>query len=93
MKRLWLMAAIAMLFGAAQFVWAAELPAPAERKVDFARDVRPLLAAQYWKCHGALDRRILRRFRALLPCLPQIPHRPWAESPNTGSCDSSCRFF
>jgi cytochrome c553 len=32
---------------------AADLPAPADRKVDFSRDVKPLLAKHCWSCHGA----------------------------------------
>jgi hypothetical protein len=30
-----------------------KLPPPADRKVDFAKDVRPLLEKHCWKCHGA----------------------------------------
>ncbi|MBC7820271.1 MAG: PSD1 domain-containing protein [Planctomycetaceae bacterium] len=30
-----------------------KLPPPADRKIDFAKDVRPLLEKHCWKCHGA----------------------------------------
>lgn len=30
-----------------------KLPPPADRKIDFARDVRPLLEKHCWKCHSA----------------------------------------
>ena len=39
------------------------------------------------------DRRVFRRFPALLPCWPRTRHPLPAESPSTRSCDSSCRFF
>ncbi len=31
---------------------AAELPPPVDRKIDFARDVKPLLGKHCWSCHG-----------------------------------------
>jgi hypothetical protein len=31
---------------------AAELPPAAEQKIDFARDIRPLLSQHCWSCHG-----------------------------------------
>src|SRR6185312_15733085 len=31
---------------------AVELPPPADRKIDYAREVRPLLAKHCWSCHG-----------------------------------------
>ncbi len=30
-----------------------KLPPPADRKIDFVKDVRPLLEKHCWKCHGA----------------------------------------
>lgn len=39
--------------GLAFGVGAADLPPPAKRKVDFAKDIRPLFQKRCVKCHGA----------------------------------------
>src|ERR1041385_5492781 len=37
---------------AALSTFAADLPAPAERTIDFARDVQPIFAKHCYECHG-----------------------------------------
>lgn len=44
--------AAVLLAGAALRADAGDLPPPADRKIDFAKDVRPLLAKHCWACHG-----------------------------------------
>ncbi len=64
----WICLAAALACGAAATrAVAEELPPAAKSKIDFARDVQPLLAKHCWSCHGAekqesglrLDRRSL----------------------------------
>src|SRR5262245_27614650 len=49
---------VAGVVGVLPAAWAADAPAAADaqdkkdKKVDFARDVRPILAAHCWSCHG-----------------------------------------
>ena len=38
---------------AANVASAAELPAPAKRKVDFVKDIQPILESRCYECHGA----------------------------------------
>ena len=38
---------------ATHFASGAELPAPAKRKVDFVKDVQPILESRCYECHGA----------------------------------------
>jgi hypothetical protein len=42
-----------LLAVAAQVAWAAELPPAAKRKVDFVKDVQPILESRCYECHSA----------------------------------------
>ena len=49
--------AVLLLFGPASIGFAAEvdesrLPAPAAQKIDFVRDIKPILQGHCWKCHS-----------------------------------------
>lgn len=44
--------ALAILFGFGLAADAAPLPPPLDRKVDYARDVQPILAKHCYRCHG-----------------------------------------
>ena len=46
---------VGMLFalaGTCEFLCAAELPNPVDRKIDFMRDVDPILVQHCYACHG-----------------------------------------
>src|SRR5258708_40217247 len=54
MKVLWWFGLIASVvaFGFTQLAVAGETPAAPSRKVDFSREIRPILANHCWSCHG-----------------------------------------
>ena len=52
MRRLFLPVAMFVACEIAAHLQAAELPAPVDRKVDFARDVKPLFQKHCWSCHS-----------------------------------------
>ena len=51
-SRMMLIGAVLLCLLKVVFAAADKLPPPVDRKIDFAKDVRPILAKHCWSCHG-----------------------------------------
>jgi hypothetical protein len=87
-----ILVAAALWIAAPAFPAAKELPPPADRKVDFAADIKPLFDSRCTMCHGAQQQlsglRLDRREDALKgsKAATRAPSSNLERAPKAGSC-------